>query len=112
MMIKIDSLIKSYEKNIEIQQLINHNLNGKDCPKPYRKIMSDLNFDNNIFLFDQRIIILTSLRTAILKSLHSIHNFSRLMKLDVRRTIYWPLINADIDLSATLRKDCDLDRKM
>ena len=62
-----------------------------------------LSVDNDLALLDQRIIIPTSQRTKILRSLHSAHQGEVGMKAHANESVYWPGINASI---RTTRANC------
>ena len=69
----------------------------------YWEVRHRLSVDNDLALLDQRIIIPTSQRTKILRSLHSAHQGEVGMKARANESVYWPGMNASI---RTTRANC------
>ena len=71
--------------------------------REYWEVRHRLSVDNDLALLDQRIIIPTSQRTKILRSLHSAHQGEVGMKARANESVYWPGMNASI---RTTRANC------
>ena len=71
--------------------------------REYCEVRHRLSADNDLALLDQRIIIPTSQRTKILRSLHSAHQGEVSMKARANESVFWPGMNASI---RTTRANC------
>ena len=64
--------------------------------REYWEVCNRLSNNNSLILLDWRIVIPTSQRKNILKSLHSTHQGIVGMKTHANESVYWPRMNASI----------------
>ena len=101
----ITKIIETSAKDIEYQDLLSYVKNGFPSSrnalpphiKPYWNIHPYLSIEENLILFNQRIVIPKDQRKEILQTLHSSHQGMVKTKRRARMTVYWPAINSDIE---------------
>ena len=79
---------------------------SKDLPitlRPYYRIASSLCVVDGVILAGQRIVVPTTLRKAILESLHAAHQSINSMCARANDSVYWPNISVDI---TRVREEC------
>lgn len=78
--------------------------------KQFYPIRHELSIENNILLWNHRIVIPEGLKKQILSQLHSSHIGVMKMKSIARNHFYWPGINADIENLSNSCKDCSVNK--
>lgn len=78
--------------------------------KRYFNIRNDLTLENNVLLWNNRIVIPDSLRSLVLKQLHESHLGIIKMKCIARKYFYWPGINKDIENLAMSCENCVVNK--
>ena len=82
----------------------------KRCPALHNffRLRNSLSIENGALYYRDRVIIPATLRTRILSLLHEGHKGMVLMKQAARKSVFWPLIDKDIESWIDSCKTCQL----
>ena len=94
----------------ELQEVIEAIKNGRQPAKPYQALADNATVVDGILLFKSRIVVPKSLRSEILKDLHSAHLGFVRTKQRARQTVFWPKITSDIEDVVRACERCQCDR--
>ena len=79
------------------QAIITNRWHENPCVKPYQRIKNELSDNNGIILRGERIILPSSLKSKMLNLVHEGHLGIEKCKSLLRRKVYWPSMDTDIE---------------
>jgi hypothetical protein len=71
--------------------------------RPYSSVYDSLYLHDGVILYQDRVVVPSSLRDKVVQSLHSAHQITSTMEQRARATVYWPGMSHDIQAS---RSNC------
>ena len=95
-------------KNIILQGFPSDKRKISACILPFWNIREELSIEDEVVLYDNRIVIPKALQRDALKKLHASHQGIDRTKRRARQTVYWPGINSDIETTVAACQKCSL----
>ena len=122
LLIENDSIIKAAvvraesAKDSVLAKVIRYTVNGwpaeiEEDLKAYASKRMELSVENDILLWDNRVVIPSSLRMLLLRDLHAEHFGMVKMKQVARRYLWWPHIDQDIESKVNACLQCQENAK-
>jgi len=101
-----DEIVKATDQDPELSVLREHLQNGRPCPSEsikYSSVWEQMFISEGALIFNDRVVVPSTLRQRALEILHSAHQGTSRMEARARSLVYWPGINQDIQ---AIRNNC------
>ena len=103
--LRLSAVQQATNDDPDLQSLITYIINGfpeskAELPptlQPYWTVRDSLTEDDGIILHGCRIVVPSSMRRQILRELHNSHQGIERTKARARQTVFWPLLNNDVE---------------